>query len=240
MSNQSNQSNQSIDTKPTYNIISIEGNIGSGKSTLLESLKKEYNGVHTGVVFLDEPVESWNTIRDKEGNTMLEKFYRDQEKYSFPFQMMAFISRLAVMKDAVKHNPGCIFITERCLYTDKYVFAKMLHDAGKIEDVNYQIYNQWFDTFVDEFMVSHIVYVTTSPDVCHERVKTRARDGEDVIPIEYLTDCHTYHKDMMKVITTENTELPITIIDGNVNIYNDPFHLRNWMSRINDIVRKML
>ena len=33
-----------------------------------------------------------------------------------------------------------IIITERSLYTDKHVFAKMLHDQGKIEDVCYQIY----------------------------------------------------------------------------------------------------
>ena len=42
--------------------------------------------------------------------------------------------------EMIKLNPDAIFITERSLFTDKYIFAKMLYDQGKIEDVNYQIY----------------------------------------------------------------------------------------------------
>ena len=65
-------------------IISIEGNIGSGKSTLLANLR-EYFKDNDNVVFLKEPVDEWEKIKDKDGITILEKFYADQEKYSFPF-----------------------------------------------------------------------------------------------------------------------------------------------------------
>ena len=51
-----------------YKIVSIEGNIGSGKSTLLENLKKYYN-TNPNVIFLREPVDDWEKIKDKEGNT---------------------------------------------------------------------------------------------------------------------------------------------------------------------------
>ena len=105
-------------------IISIEGNIGSGKSTLLSKLQEEFKD-NKNIVFLKEPVDEWETIRDENGITMLEKFYENQENYSFPFQMMAFISRLSLLKDSIKKNPGAIFITERSLYTDKMVFAKL-------------------------------------------------------------------------------------------------------------------
>ena len=125
-------------------IISIEGNIGSGKSTLLQYLKEN---ISLNVVFLKEPVDEWEHIRDAEGTTMLQKFYENQEKYSFSFQMMAFISRLALLRETMRTNPGAIIITERSLYTDKLVFAKMLFESGKMEDVNYQIYLKWFDTF---------------------------------------------------------------------------------------------
>ena len=109
------------------------------------------------MVFLDEPVKCWNNIKDANGVTMLEKFYSDQGiSIRFPFQMMAYISRLAVMKEAIAKNPDSVFITERCLYTDKYVFAKMLYDSGKIEDVNYQIYNTWFDTFITDFTIKRL------------------------------------------------------------------------------------
>ena len=51
-------------------IISIEGNIGSGKSTLLENLRNYY-GNNTHVIFLREPVDDWEKIKDNQGNTML-------------------------------------------------------------------------------------------------------------------------------------------------------------------------
>lgn len=101
--------------KRTGKIVSIEGNIGSGKTTLLEHMKQALKDDHE-VVFIKEPVDEWETIRDKEGSTMLQKFYSDQERYSFPFQMMAYISRLVLLRNAMKENPHAILITERSLF----------------------------------------------------------------------------------------------------------------------------
>ena len=63
-----------------YTILSIEGNIGSGKSTLLENLRKYYEN-NDAVVFLKEPVDEWEKITDENGETILKKFYGDQEDY---------------------------------------------------------------------------------------------------------------------------------------------------------------
>ena len=82
-------------------ILSIEGNVGSGKSTFLEELKKYYAN-NKNVVILPEPVDVWDSIKDVNGITMLEKFYADQEKYAFSFQMMAYISRLAIIRNIVR------------------------------------------------------------------------------------------------------------------------------------------
>ena len=97
-------------------ILSIEGNIGSGKSTLLEKLKAVYKD-DPKMVFLDEPVKCWNNIKDANGVTMLEKFYSDQDKYSFPFQMMAYISRLAVMKEAIAKEIQIAYLLQKDAYT---------------------------------------------------------------------------------------------------------------------------
>ena len=186
----------------TIEIVSIEGNIGSGKSTLLANLKKYFKN-NDSIIFLKEPVDEWSKIKDENGTTILEKFYADQEKYSFSFQMMAYISRLKLLKDTIKdiqlNHIHChskekyVIITERSLYTDKMVFAKMLYDSGKIEHINYQIYLNWFNTFADEFPVDKIIYVRTNPEICHQRISTRNRDGEDNIPLEYLESCNIYH-----------------------------------------------
>ena len=42
-----------------------------------------------------------SNIKDENGVTILEKFYSDQNKYSFSFQMMAYISRLKLLKDTI-------------------------------------------------------------------------------------------------------------------------------------------
>ena len=40
-------------------------------------LRKYYNN-NTLVIFLREPVDEWEKIKDNQGNTMLKKFYSDQ------------------------------------------------------------------------------------------------------------------------------------------------------------------
>lgn len=220
---------------PNYKIVSIEGNIGSGKSTLLENLRNYYDE-NSCVVFLREPVDDWEKIKDKQGNTMLKKFYADQEKYSFAFQMMAYISRLKILRDIVKKikddkSKNYIIITERSLYTDKYVFAKMLHDQGKIEDVCYQIYLNWFDEFAKDFPIDYSVYVNTDPQICYNRIHKRAREGEEVIPLAYLQECHNYHEEFLdneKGIKTNKL-----VLDGNVNIYENTDIVDLWIKLIN-------
>ena len=221
-----------MEGKTCNRIISIEGNIGSGKSTLLAQLKEEYKE-NADIIFLREPVDEWESIKDNDGTTMIQKFYADQEKYSFSFQMMAYISRLALLKEALTKNKNTIIITERSLFTDKYVFAKMLYDMKKIEDVNYQIYSRWFDTFANDFPLNHIVYVKTDVNICHDRIAKRSRNGESNIPADYLNECHNYHEQMI-IQLTKNCE--ITTLDGNTDIYENPKTLIEWKRIINEII----
>ena len=226
----------------TYTIVSIEGNIGSGKSTLLANLRQYYEN-NSNVVFLKEPVDEWEKIKDENGETILKKFYADQEKYSFPFQMMAYVSRLKVLRDTLKtiktdtENKNIIIITERSLYTDKMVFAKMLYDSKKIEHVNYQIYLNWFDTFSDEFPVNKVVYVKTSPEKCYQRIVKRSRTGEENIPLEYLTSCSNYHDNMLDKENHECVCLDQLILDGNVDIYENKNQVNEWINEIDKFTR---
>ena len=176
-------------------IYSIEGNIGSGKSTLVRILK-EYFKNNKKVIFADEPVSEWMSIKDNSGEDILSKFYKDQYKYGFSFQMMAYISRIAILRKLVKENPDCIIFTERSVHTDKKVFAQMLHDQGKIEQIDFIIYNKWFEHFLDEIDINAVIYIKTDPTKCFERIIKRNRKGED-IPLEYLQLCHEYHENWL-------------------------------------------
>ena len=224
-------------------IISIEGNIGSGKSTLLANLKKHFKK-NKHVVFLKEPVDEWSKIKDENNITILEKFYIDQEKYSFPFQMMAYISRLKLLKDSIKEikdtendfETKYVIITERSLYTDKMVFAKMLYDTGTIEYINYQIYLNWFNTFADDLPVNKIIYVKTEPEICHQRITERHRDGEDNIPIDYLKSCSKYHDNMLDKNLSECVCKDQIVLNGNNNIYENESILNEWINSIQKFI----
>lgn len=202
-------------------IISIEGNIGSGKSTLFNKLKT-YLQANYAVVFIEEPLSEWVNTTDKNGKSILEKYYADQEKYAFPFQMLAYITKLRKLIETFKENPTAIVITERSLYSDRLIFAKMLYDSGKINDISYTIYLKWFDYFINQInypnqLLHHMIYINTDPQICYERIKLRNRDGENLIPLEYLQSCDKYHAEMINPNNLfENISPNILVLNGNI------------------------
>ena len=128
-------------------IFTVDGNIGSGKSTLIKLMKQKYKEfLNKKIVYLPEPVDIWESIRDKNGKNVIESYYENQSKFAFPFQMMAYISRVHQIREIMNTcEDNTIIICERSVYTDKYVFAKMLHDNGTMNDIEIQIYkiNTW-------------------------------------------------------------------------------------------------
>lgn len=218
-------------------IISIEGNIGSGKSTCVSKLKSslsEYQ-LNKPIIFLQEPVDEWKSIKDNDGVDILTKFYENQKQYSFAFQMMAYISRLALLRTAIKENPDAIIITERCLYTDKNVFAKMLFDSGLMNNIEYSIYNKWFEEFIKDIHLSGIVYLKTDPCIAKQRVEKRQREGE-TIPLEYLEQCNRYHNEWIQSIDTNCTNsTKIEVINAN----QETTDWQTWILIIQEFIQKL-
>ena len=219
----------------TFTVFGIDGNIGSGKSRLYGTLQEKFKD-NANIIFVPEPVKDWECIHNREGKTMVQLFYADQKRYAFAFQMMAFISRLSMLMRTIEENKdrNIIIITERTLYTDRYVFAKMLYDQGKIEDVEYQIYLRWFDEFVAKFPVDNVIYVKTDPEECHKRIHIRARQGEEIIPLSYLEECHRFHEAFLDKET--GIKVNQLIIDGNVNVFLNPEADEKRLKQIEDFI----
>ena len=210
-------------------LFSIEGNIGSGKSSLVKILKNKLKDIkNTKIIYLAEPVEVWESIKDKDGKNAIEKYYENPEKYAFSFQMMAYISRIHQLRETLKDNTNVIIICERSVFTDKEIFAKMLYDDKKIDDIEYKIYCKWFYEFVKDIPVAGLIYVKTDPEICHNRVIKRKRKGE-IIPLSYLQNCHKYHEDWLN-----NENLPILNLNGNCDFIDKLPD--NWVKSINIFV----
>ena len=180
-------------------IITLEGNIGAGKSTYLEKIKLQYAD-RDDILFLQEPVDTWSKIT-QDGKTVLELFYENQEKYSFPFQILAFHTRYELLKNAIEEavKGGRIktIIMERSLEADRNIFAKMLYDENKIEPCMYKIYQQMSDDGLKTMGADSIWWINTKPEECLRRIAKRNRIGEDKIPLAYLEKCHKYHCDWL-------------------------------------------
>lgn len=211
-------------------VVSIEGNIGSGKSTILRILKHnpEFKAIQQKlmrpVILIDEPVKEWDTIRDKEG-TILEKFYGDPKKYAFSFQIMAYATRFQAIQTAIQQNPNSIIITERCLETDKHVFARMLYESGDISPIDYEIYKRCYDAFSTIVTDKHI-YINTRPMVCYQRVQKRSRQGEDCIEFSYLSECGEVHDEWL------NSKENVHTIDGNIEFEHDSNEIKHILTEI--------
>ncbi len=229
-------------------IISFDGNIGSGKSTTCyeyeQYLKSKMNtndpvfpnitSFEEEVCFVDEPVDLWNQICDKDGVNILTNLYKDIRANAFKFQMMAYISRLSILRKAVKNPKIKLIITERSVETDRNVFAKMLYDVGDISHDEFQIYNLWFDEFLVDVPLSGIVYINASPDVCIKRIGKRARAGE-IIQADYIQRCHQYHEDWIRGRACHLLELAA---DEDMN--ETPRLLSQRMERITEFIRGLL
>lgn len=192
--------------------ISFEGNISAGKSTVFTYIK---NLQIPGFSFVDEPVDEWLKLKDKDGNNALECFYKNQKDNSFPFQVLAYITRLKKLINTINSNPSDIIISERCIETDKNVFAKMLYSDNNITSFEWETYNYWYDSFSDFSTVDLIIYIESDPDVCLERIKKRNRIEELEISLEYLQKCHYMHH-----MWISNTNIKVIKINGNDTIEN--------------------
>ena len=233
-------------------IVSFDGNIGSGKSTTCYEYEQylarrmasdadadaavfpNITSFREEVCFLDEPVALWNQVCDKDGVNILTNLYKDIRANAFKFQMMAYISRLSLLRKAVKDPKIKLIITERSVETDRNVFAKMLYDAGDISHDEFQIYTLWFDEFLTDVPLGGIVYIHASPDVCLERIGKRAREGE-TIQADYIQRCHQYHEDWIRARGCPLLELP-----ANEDMIETPRILSDRMELITEFIRGLL
>lgn len=169
--------------------IYVEGNIGSGKTTFCKYLDEYFKDKDVSIAL--EPLDRWLETKDKDGNNILDLYYKDSAKYSFVFQMTTFITRC---QELIKIKDDTI-ISERSNFTDKNIFVKLCIEKGWINSIEENVYNEWFDWLIKKNGLEGdlFVYLRTDYEKCKERIIKRGRKEEEGIPLDLLRSLEEKH-----------------------------------------------
>lgn len=184
--------------------IAVEGNIGAGKSSFLHYLNEKYS---EQIKCFPEPVERWT---DFNGFNLLDEYYKNKEKFAFPFQVLNFLCHIKNVSTTTK---GAISIFERSPYSSFHCFCNVLFTQKEISPIEYSILNEFLCMIFEKRLVSYdlFVYIDTKPENCLARIDHRSRDEEKNVSLHFLQCLQIFHDRTF----LSQTNVPIIILDGN-------------------------
>lgn len=196
-------------------LISLDGVPGAGKSKLLreiEHILKNTTTIRTRtqtqvqpiqtirkIICLQEPVDEWSKLKDTTGETLFNKYYKNQKRYALAFQLQVLHTRFELLEKTITSNPNAIIITERDIVSDCHIFTQMLFDNGMFEEIEFKLYKQLFYDYYARLQklcpeTAYRIYLTTSAEKCYERMQKRGRVEEKDVPLDYLKQVEKYHR----------------------------------------------
>lgn len=184
------------------NIIVVDGVVGAGKTTLLELLEEK-----CGFKAYREPVVD---------NPILEKFYHNRERYSFPLQIFFLNKRFEHIKKAMKSNETVVL--DRSIYAD-IIFAKMLLDKQEMTKEEFDIYEELLINMLQHISKPKLmIFLDVTVDEAMNRINKRGRDYEQIVERDYWQSLHNEYQDFFKSFNLS----PVLKVDvTNVNYSNN-------------------
>jgi len=172
-------------------IIWVEGVIAAGKSSFAREIAKRLE-----FEFIEEPVDN---------NYYLEPFYKDPPKYAFGMQMFLLHYRYAMKQKAsyaamIGDCKGVIL--DRSIAGDR-VFAKLHHDAGNINQLDWRCYNYAYEVMARTIQPPTLfLYLDVQAETALSRMKKRSRNAESAVPIAYLQELKDGYEQLIKELKT--------------------------------------
>lgn len=179
--------------EPNESIV-IDAVVGAGKTVYMEMLSKAMN-----IPCFQEPVDD---------NPLLDKFYHDRKRYSFPLQIFFLNRRFDMLKKA--SNLGKPSLMDRSIYGDM-IFAKLLFEEGNMDKDEYQLYRELLANMLDHVAAPKLmIYLRIDTDSAIKRIKKRGRDYEQIVEREYWENLNKEYEDYF----SEYNLSPLLIIDA--------------------------
>ena len=155
--------------------IGISGIIGVGKSTLTQDLSERL-----GYATYNEPVKD---------NPYLEDFYSDMNRWGAMMQIHLLFRRFEQHQQIVWNSEKGA-VQDRTIYEDT-IFARMLHEAGFIDQRDYDTYQGHFN-LMKRYLVypNLLIYLRVDPETSLQRIAKRGRKTESGITLDYMQKLH--------------------------------------------------
>ena len=220
---------QELLADPNKKFIIIDGVIGAGKTTVISLIEKQIKkDGKLKVKAIYEPVKLWNDTG------VLQYFYKDIPKHCYEFQTYSFITRIeSVIEELYNNQDADVYILERSIWTDRYIFLELLKDS--IGELRMNMYNKWWTmwSYIMPMRVDKWVLLDTSLEESLRRINSRNRDGETAIDKEYQTNLYIKHIEFYDTLQKENK--PVVIIDSTImdtNLMVDNTKVKNIIEQI--------
>ncbi len=172
----------------------IEGNIGSGKTTLAKMLADDLNANLMLEQFADNP--------------FLPKFYKDQERYSFPLELSFLADRYKQIKKEVLNRD----LFHPLVLADYYFAKTAIFARNTLKPDEYHLFRQIFDMVSDTIPKPDLyVYLHADTQNLLKNIKKRGREYEQEISAEYLENIREGYFSYFRGINA----FPVLIVDVN-------------------------
>ena len=201
---------QDILSDPKKQFIIVDGVIGAGKTTVISLIEKKINSEgKLKIKAIYEPVKLWSEVG------ALQYFYEDIKKNCYEFQTYSYITRIESVIDEIYNTPDAdIYILERSIWTDRYIFMELLKDL--VGDLRMNMYYKWWDmwSYIMPMRVDKWVLLDTSLEESLKRINNRNRNGESAVDKEYQTNLYVKHIEFYDKLKKENK--PVIVIESNI------------------------
>ncbi len=213
----------------------VEGNIGAGKTTFLRIVGENLN-----MQVVPEPHEAWQNI---DGENLLDAFYRDSKRWAYTFQTYVFITRIIRREELERVSNTPFQLTERSVFADRHCFAKNSHEMGLMNDLEWNLYKEWFAWFVENRVSkpSGFIYLRADPSVCHHRLVKRNRFEEKLVSLDYLKLLHAKHESWLihkKDIIAAVRDTPVLVLDCDQDFESNETLQKIYAERVAEFVQE--
>ncbi len=160
--------------------IAIAGNIGSGKSSLTRLLAERY---------------SWMPYYESvEDNPYLSDFYADMQRWSFHLQVYFLSKRFMTHKEISLSRFNVV--QDRSIYEDAEIFARNLHDIGKMDHRDFLNYIALYHAMAEYLRSPNLmIYLRADIPTLQKQIAYRGREFEKNITVDYLEQLNRLYED---------------------------------------------